>query len=274
MSILSAVGSLAGAFFDRREDRHAAHDARVFASEQSAQSLAAQREFAQHGIRWRVEDAKAAGLHPLYATGAMGASYTPGTVVGGGGSGSNRFQQAGQDISRAVQAQQTPEERALHAATLKTMEAAAARDFAQASYWTSEAARKGQSAGVAAAFPVRDASRGLEAVDIDKVQAAPDQMISPRAGQPDITAGRGHSGWREYNLGAFRMLAPVNEEGWSEGLESMPISMWPQFLKRNMEQYGRQWLADFLGIGRRDPKLNLQDELPRRGPTVSGRIRR
>lgn len=30
-----------------------------------------QREFAQHGIRWKVRDAKAAGLHPLYAMGAV-----------------------------------------------------------------------------------------------------------------------------------------------------------------------------------------------------------
>lgn len=36
-----------------------------------------QKEFAQNGIQWRVEDAKKAGLHPLYAIGASGASYTP-----------------------------------------------------------------------------------------------------------------------------------------------------------------------------------------------------
>lgn len=36
-----------------------------------------QEEFAKHGIRWRVEDAKAAGLHPLYALGANTASFSP-----------------------------------------------------------------------------------------------------------------------------------------------------------------------------------------------------
>lgn len=36
-----------------------------------------QREFAQNGIQWRVEDAKKAGIHPLYALGANTASYTP-----------------------------------------------------------------------------------------------------------------------------------------------------------------------------------------------------
>lgn len=36
-----------------------------------------QKEFAQNSIQWRVDDAKKAGIHPLYALGAQGASYTP-----------------------------------------------------------------------------------------------------------------------------------------------------------------------------------------------------
>lgn len=36
-----------------------------------------QKEFAQNGIQWKVADAKAAGLHPLYAIGANTATYTP-----------------------------------------------------------------------------------------------------------------------------------------------------------------------------------------------------
>lgn len=58
-----------------------------------------QREFAQHGIRWRVEDAKAAGIHPLYALGASGASASPSFVA------------EGQDLSRAIHATRTGSER-------------------------------------------------------------------------------------------------------------------------------------------------------------------
>ena len=54
-----------------------------------------QKEFAKHGIRWRVEDAKAAGLHPLAALGAVGASFTP----------------SGQDISRSMYSTATQPER-------------------------------------------------------------------------------------------------------------------------------------------------------------------
>lgn len=65
-----------------------------------------QKEFAQNGIRWRVADAKAAGIHPLYALGAQVTPYSPVSVGDGG------FAQAGQDLSRAYMATRTQEEKA------------------------------------------------------------------------------------------------------------------------------------------------------------------
>lgn len=45
-----------------------------------------QREYAQHGIRWRINDGRAAGLHPLIAAGVQPTPYSPvgdgGTVTG------------------------------------------------------------------------------------------------------------------------------------------------------------------------------------------------
>lgn len=43
-----------------------------------------QKEFAQNGIRWRVEDAKAAGLHPLAALSMSGSGASPSFAVGNG----------------------------------------------------------------------------------------------------------------------------------------------------------------------------------------------
>lgn len=40
-----------------------------------------QREFAQNAIQWRVADAKKAGLHPLFALGGGGASFSPNPVT-------------------------------------------------------------------------------------------------------------------------------------------------------------------------------------------------
>ena len=78
---------------------------------QAQQNYQAQKEFAQYGIRWKVADAKAAGIHPLAALGAMTSGYTPSqtmftspdySFVG----------EMGQNIGRAVDAKRTNAERA------------------------------------------------------------------------------------------------------------------------------------------------------------------
>lgn len=91
-----------------------------------------QKEFAQHGIQWRVQDARAAGLHPLAALGAQLHSASPISVGGGGGGGGSvsfnsptsspispfagasmgsGIAAAGQDLGRALQAMSPESER-------------------------------------------------------------------------------------------------------------------------------------------------------------------
>lgn len=73
-----------------------------------------QKEFAQNGIRWRVADAKAAGLHPLAAISAAGATFSPASYAGdlrGSSDMSQSLREMGQGLGRAVAATQTKEER-------------------------------------------------------------------------------------------------------------------------------------------------------------------
>lgn len=91
--MLAALGTLAGSVASG-----------LFGRSQQKANLKAQKEFAQHGIRWKVEDAKAAGLHPLAALGAQTHSFSP-TVVG------DNFAQAGQEIGRAIDSTRTHSER-------------------------------------------------------------------------------------------------------------------------------------------------------------------
>lgn len=74
---------------------------------QAEQNADLQREFAQKGIRWKVRDAQAAGIHPLYALGAQTHSFQPVSAGDTLGSLSNM----GQDISRAVEATRTAPEK-------------------------------------------------------------------------------------------------------------------------------------------------------------------
>lgn len=66
-----------------------------------------QKEFAQNGITWRVEDAKRAGIHPLFAIGANTPTYSPQAAVGT----DYGLSAAGQNIGRAIEAGQTAKQR-------------------------------------------------------------------------------------------------------------------------------------------------------------------
>lgn len=68
-----------------------------------------QKEFAKSGVTWRVEDARRAGIHPALAMGANVPSYTP---VGLGSDMAEGFSNAGQDISRAIDATSTATQKA------------------------------------------------------------------------------------------------------------------------------------------------------------------
>jgi len=72
------------------------------AEKAAKQQYAAQKEFAQNGIQWKVDDAREAGIHPLYAMGANTTSYAP--VAVGNTNPLSGLAEAGQDISRAVDA--------------------------------------------------------------------------------------------------------------------------------------------------------------------------
>lgn len=96
--MLDILGSLLGgalSFFGGQQQRK---DQLRLAQQQ----MDMQREFAQQGITWRVEDAKRAGLHPLAALGASTASPSPVSV----GDLSSPLSAMGQDVSRAFKAAQ------------------------------------------------------------------------------------------------------------------------------------------------------------------------
>lgn len=72
----AAIGALSSRA-SSRESRLASEAANEAARQNAEQQVAYQREFAQHGLQWRAADARAAGVHPVYAMGATGASYQP-----------------------------------------------------------------------------------------------------------------------------------------------------------------------------------------------------
>lgn len=76
------------------------------------QNAQLQREFARMGITWRVEDARRAGIHPLAALGASGASASPSYQLGAPDDSVSRgIHNMGQNLSRSMKATLSPQER-------------------------------------------------------------------------------------------------------------------------------------------------------------------
>lgn len=125
-AIGGAAGGLLGGFAGGGSKGSSGHSQEYYNALEQAQwerNYNAQKEFAQQGIRWRVDDAKAAGLHPIFGLGGFGASFTPsgGQIIagdsGGGSSGGgydvgSSLESLGQSFGRAMSAKQTEQERA------------------------------------------------------------------------------------------------------------------------------------------------------------------
>lgn len=107
--LISAGTSLLGGLFGQSQARSQQRQQMQLAQQQ----MAMQREFAQQGVRWRVDDARQAGVHPLFALGAQTHSYSPVSVGGGSSDNSmgDAIASAGQNIGRAVQSEMTAGER-------------------------------------------------------------------------------------------------------------------------------------------------------------------
>jgi len=103
-ALIGAGTSLLGGLLGRSDAKKANKQQQQNALRQEA----LQKEFAQSGIQWKAEDARKAGISPLYAMGANTASYSPVSVGHSASPMGSAIADAGQNIGRAIQSQQSP----------------------------------------------------------------------------------------------------------------------------------------------------------------------
>lgn len=99
-AVIAAAGALAGGAMGAHEQR-----------ELNKRNYEQQKEFAQHGIQWKVNDAKKAGISPEYALGAS--TYQASPSFTGSNPMGNAVADATQNISRAMLASGNKEDREL-----------------------------------------------------------------------------------------------------------------------------------------------------------------
>lgn len=108
----SALAGLAGSAISGVLGSSATAKSNKVQQQMAAANIENQRLFAKKGIRWRVDDAKKAGIHPLYALGANTHSFSPVNVGHTPDmSMANAAANMGQDLSRAIDATRTRGER-------------------------------------------------------------------------------------------------------------------------------------------------------------------
>lgn len=228
-SIIPAVASLAGGLMNRSS----ANDANDMQREMAGQSLQLQRDMAQHGIRWRVEDAKRAGIHPIFAMGANLPSASPVSVFPS--QADNSFMgEVGSHLGRAIDATRTPEERQETRLEALTIRRAELENDLLESQILSERQRQMNPAFPSTRIPV--SIRGFEEANSD-LQKAGLASVDPRVElkpHEAVIADPGHNfqepgtvtdvGWVRTPTG----IAPVPSKDVKERIEDqfIPEAMW------------------------------------------------
>lgn len=229
-------------------------------SKQFSQAQNFDREMAQNSIQYRVEDAKKAGLHPLYAIGAN--TYSPSSAFVGGQA-SPGIADAGRHIGQGVSDffSQRDSQR-LKDMQLALLDGQIKETDARADYYKALAAKDRQNTGglgVMSEVPQPQVKKGrmshtfaempgqqplLPQESMIEVQPTPQK--SKKAKKPGIVSGE-HAGYQEFILpGGLPILLPASEEGaLAEVMEAVPWYMWPGIIQHNSRFYGDPWLNDF-----------------------------
>lgn len=201
----------------------------------TASNEALQREFAQMGIRWKVEDAEAAGLHPLYALGGSGPAYSPAPALVHGSAPEVRPQLRqtadsgsylggmGQEIGSALARTLDPAQAAERALQLKLLEAQADKESAQAQYYRSQSV--GGPGGGQPAYIPANSGYGQDPIHLidapylkDTIRAQPSDIESSRTSDSSSTPGE-RPAFSDYS--AFGTTLRLPSKGATEALESI-----------------------------------------------------
>ena len=183
----------------------------------------------RYAIQNKVKDAKAAGLHPLYALGAS-SSVSPNVPMSGSGQIPNFMpsqQTTGsgpRDIAASMVAGQKAygaiKPSALSVAQLRAVNASASLDEAQATLALSQAARTAQTQ-----TPTNDAAL------VDRILNKPSEVISTQKGRPGTVAGQ-HAAFKEIVVGKNRDGSPLKvrvatnpDETFAEGLTATGLTV-------------------------------------------------
>lgn len=237
-------------------------------------------------IQRRVEDAKRAGIHPLYALGmGSGASSQPITINDQIGP---SLQMAGQNMSSALARMQTVEEKTTQDLTNGLIRAQTRQAEAQAMLTDSERMRIMQ-AGQTGLGPQKanpNLPNGQVAnppgfigpvQDVIDVKGSP--VISGSSQAPGFLTGTNdyYQEWR-IRPGFYLPLPRSEDEGPEETIQNMSPGAWHGMLGQGQEKYGGNWAQEmsdwrYKGIPPKGQYLSVHQQGPRRKSVYPGEFK-
>lgn len=251
------IGGLLGKGAQRADERRA----RIAQEQQN-------ELYATTTIQKRVEDAKAAGLHPLFALGAQ--PYTPAPLpVGGGGDpfGGTDMASVGKMLDEYLaKGKQQGEVYPVDAPGMVEVPAytdmgpdaedgsgsryvasgtrlvtpAEAKPYYEADFVKRSAEEAEARAALTRLQINKEAmALGVEPSVQDAVNYVPDEVI--RGGKGGATAGV-HPGWKRWNMGdGMTVWLPWSDEGVAESIEGLPQYMYAAIAAKNAKELGQDW---------------------------------
>lgn len=271
-ALISGGASVLGGLLSNRSSRN-----------QFSENAALQREFAQQGIRWKVADAKAAGLHPLYAIGATGASYSPTTYPDALGP---AIGQAGRDYGNAVAGQHRENTRRRESSRQRQIQqdqiilgqqrlrSQIHVDTAQANYYDAmaEAARRQPDSGLGGGVV------NSETAETGQSIVKPAEITAAKKGDAAQAAGPDRPAWMDVRVGNVPGLpvelqtlrVPQTEESWGEEfLEKLPL-----IAAANAARYYRWLTTDDIAAMYMSPygRVKLLNMARKNAPRMMARI--
>lgn len=213
----------AGAALQHEGDKQSAR----IAGQKENRDIALQKEFAQNGIRWKMEDAKRAGVHPLAALGASGASYSPVSV--GDTSGGTAMSNLGQNLTRAAMATRSTDERKAAALSLIASEKQIEGLTLDNQIKLSQLRQMSQPGNPG--FPLGDQGFIPGQGDARLISNKPLERTATLAGSPHSEPGAvSDVGWAKTSTG----LVPVPSKDFKERAEDMMIPELMHSLRNNL----------------------------------------
>lgn len=202
-----------------------ANEASKKQAEINAMNIALQREFAQHGIRWKVEDAKAAGIHPLVALGAQTHQFSANLQAGP----TADLSGMGQDIGRAIASTGTAQDRQLttlgiQGAALDVEGKALDNQIKQSQLRKMNAVGPAMP-GATDSFIPGQGNSGAGIIDkpLERTKTLPGQPQSEPGAIPDM-------GWAKTATG----LVPIPSSDVKQRIEDNMPHEWAHFLRNNV----------------------------------------